>query len=93
MGKTLTEMTADIVLAQSKITKMSPIELANLLDRTYRSLKDVAEKEAAVPAKESETEEKTPAMEPSASIQRSRTYEEIDFLNSLFDMGNRKIRV
>ena len=29
MGKTLTEMTADIVLAQSKITKMSPIELAN----------------------------------------------------------------
>ncbi len=72
MGKTLTEMTVDIVRAQSKITRMSLTELANLLDTTYKSLKDIAVGISAVIEKVPETDVGAPPIKPKASIRKHK---------------------
>lgn len=66
MAKTLTEMAADIITAQARVTRMSADELADALTKTYESLKTVQDLEQGVPAPT------TPATEPMASIQQNK---------------------
>jgi predicted transcriptional regulator len=66
MAKTLTEMAADIITAQARVTRMSADELSEALTKTYESLKTVQDLEQGVPAPT------TPATEPKASIQQNK---------------------
>jgi predicted transcriptional regulator len=70
MAKTLTEMAADIITAQARVTRMSADELADALTKTYESLKTVKNLEegvaATIPAPGA------PATEPKASIQQNK---------------------
>jgi predicted transcriptional regulator len=71
MGKTLVEITADIVRTQSKVARISPTELANLIDTTYKSLKNIAE-DKSIREKEPKTEVSTSAIDPKTSVQRNK---------------------
>ncbi len=69
MGKTLADMTVDIVREQSKVTRMLPTELADLLDTTYKSLRNIAEDRVEEASK---TETLTSAINPKASIRKNK---------------------
>ena len=69
MGKTLADMAVEIVRAQSRVARMSPTELADLLDATYKSLSNIAEDR---PEEASKTETLTPAINPKASIRKNK---------------------
>jgi predicted transcriptional regulator len=71
MGKTLIEMTADIVRAQSEAARMLPAELANLIDKTYKSLKNLAEG-VSLTEETPKTDISTPAIDPKTSIQKNK---------------------
>ena len=71
MGKTLVEMAADIVRTQSKAARMLPTELANLIDKTYKSLKNLAEGISITEDKPS-TEISPPAIDPKISIRKNK---------------------
>jgi predicted transcriptional regulator len=65
MAKTLYEMAAEIVAAQATVSKLTPEEINELIQKTYESLKNVkANEEGAA------EEEAAPAMNPKDSIKQ-----------------------
>ena len=71
MGKTLVEMTADIVRAQSKTARMLPTELVNFIDKTYKSLKNLAVS-VSLTEETPGTEISPPAIDLKTSIQKNK---------------------
>ena len=69
MGKTLADMAVEIVRAQSRVARMSPTELADLLDTTYKSLRNIAGER---PEEASKKETVTSAINPKASIRKNK---------------------
>jgi len=69
MGKTLVEMTADIVRTQAGAARMLPTELANLIGKTYKSLKNLAEGGVEEGRK---TETLPSVIDPKASIRKNK---------------------
>jgi predicted transcriptional regulator len=66
MAKTLYEMAAEIVAAQATVSKLTPEEINELIQKTYESLKNVkANEEGAA------EEEAAPVMEPKKSIKQN----------------------
>lgn len=66
MSKTLYEMAAEIVAAQATVSKLTPEEINELIQKTYDSLKNVkANEEGAT------EEEAAPAMNPKDSIKQN----------------------
>ena len=77
MPKTLTEIAADILRAQAKVTRMAADELSDMLRRTYESLRNLRDKEKGLIPEASITEtgitEPVAAMgmKPDSSIRRN----------------------
>ena len=66
MPKTLTEIAADILRAQAKVTRMAADELSDMLRRTYESLRNLRDKEKGLIPEASITE--TGITEPVAAM-------------------------
>ena len=69
MDKTLVEMAAEIVQAQAGQTRMTPDEIADVLQKTYEALRGVKRREEG-PGEEPAVEKK--AVQGKASIQKGK---------------------
>jgi predicted transcriptional regulator len=77
MAKTLTEMAAEIAMAQSSHASLSPDEIADFVRKTFSVLKEIQEKEQGLAAEEpQQTEEQEKVIDltadPKQSIQRNK---------------------
>ena len=73
MPKTLTEIAADILRAQAKVTRMAADELSDILRRTYESLRSLRDKEKGLIPETPRITEPVAAvgMKPGSSIRRN----------------------
>jgi len=77
MAKTLTEMAAEIAMAQSSHASLSPDEIADFVRKTFSVLKEIQEKEQGISSEEvQQTAEQEKAIDftadPKQSIQRNK---------------------
>jgi len=72
MAKTLVEMAADIVQAQSASKSMTPEEISSALQSTYKTLMTLQQNEQSCPAETTAAETASPDLTPEKSIQKNK---------------------
>ncbi|MBA3015037.1 MAG: MucR family transcriptional regulator [Proteobacteria bacterium] len=72
MGKTLVEMAADIVQAQSASKSMTQEEISSALQITYKTLMNLQINEQSAPGEELTSESTAPDITPEKSIQKNK---------------------
>ena len=70
MGKSLVEMTADLVSTQINTTEMNTDEISQALNRTFQTLKNL--QDAEISGQQVKDAQTKPVMDPAKSIQKNK---------------------